>query len=171
MHRSESPPYTAPVSDPKLWGENSSPICQSDGNSCPGTWIGSPTWLECTCSSGHIPKLWSRLSRSGYILVISWQRSWGQSPMSGSEFAQVHSRWQLGSCTLVEIPGRGHLSWLSGSRGLQRGLQVPVNSNLNTCADFIVSSREVRDYISGSDLILHSWFNLKHPFPDSRLIR
>lgn len=103
--------------------------------------------------------------------LISWQRSWGQSPMSGSEFAQVHSRWQLGSCAPDGNTREEYLSWLSGSRSSQPGLQVPVTSNSNTCADFIVSSREVRNYISGSDLILHSWSNLKHPCPYSRLIR
>lgn len=55
-----------------------------------------------------------------------------------------------------EIPGREFLSSLSGFGCSQSGVQPPVYSNSNSCADFTVSSREVGDCISGLDFILHS---------------
>lgn len=172
MHRSNiPPPHTASAWPQAVRRENSRPICQSDVNSCPGTWIGSPTWLECTCILGIYPKCGVDSPDWKYFGWLVGRGHQGRAQCRALNLPRCIQGDSWAAVPLMEIPGREDFSWLSSSRSSQPGLQVPVNSSSNTCADFIVSSREVRNYISGSDLFLHSWSNLKHLFLYFRLIR
>lgn len=91
--------HTPPLHDPKLWEEKiHSPyvsqmliLALAPGEALPPDW-------SAFAVLGVYPRYGVGSPDLEVFWLMSWQRSRGQSPGSGSEFAQVHSRWQLGNC-------------------------------------------------------------------------
>lgn len=91
--------HTPPLHDPKLWEEKiHSPYVSQMLVLALAPGEALPPDCRAFAILGMYPKCGVGSPDLEIFWLISWQRSWGQSPVSGSAFAQVHSRWQLGSC-------------------------------------------------------------------------